>query len=342
MTKLITTEDWFRDQPWIDRPDANIDRFLDTASANYDFDLRQKLTEWRDRGIVIFEQVVDPALIDAYLADIAYLKEHHKAYTMTAELRGSQNPIAHYTREQLDMSGFKFNQMHQYSLAAVEMSLTREVMQFLAAIFEAPPVLQQSLTFYMGSQQPIHLDYPYVRIQTRLAHLAATWIPLEDIHPDSGPLAYYPGSHKTDVSGFFDWGGGSILYEPDSDKKPIEFSYYLADRMKETKSEPQVFLPKKGDVLIWHGNLSHEGTKIVDQARTRRSYVTHYTSLPAYPSDFMKPNALETGEFVERHGGYCFQNPWTTGPFLPSWQKAFPESPTVRFKRLAQRILGRG
>jgi ectoine hydroxylase-related dioxygenase (phytanoyl-CoA dioxygenase family) len=60
----------------------------------------------------------------------------------------------------------------------------------------------QSLTFYKGSQQSIHVDYPYVRCQTQLAKLAASWIPLEDIHPESGPLVYYPGSHKTEISDF--------------------------------------------------------------------------------------------------------------------------------------------
>ena len=69
--------------------------------------------------------------------------------------------------EQLDLDGFKFNQLHLVSFAAVEMSLTRQVVEFLAAIFQAPPVLMQSLTFFKGSQQPIHLDYPYVRVQTK-------------------------------------------------------------------------------------------------------------------------------------------------------------------------------
>lgn len=177
----------------------------------------------------------------------------------------------------------------------------------------------QSLTFTKGSQQPIHIDYPYVRTQTKLAHLAASWIPLEDVHADSGPLAYYPGSHKIDASGFFDWGNGSILLEPDSTRSPMDFAHFLWDRMAAQGIKPEIFSPKKGDLLIWHGNLAHEGTKILSPDRTRKSYVTHYTSLEAYPPPHMHKNALETGASVTENGGYSFDLPWLKNTLkLPS------------------------
>ena len=71
-----------------------------------------------------------------------------------------------------------------------------------------PPVVMQSLTFQKGSEQPVQVDSPYVRCQAKLAHLAANWISLEHVSPQSGPLAYYPGSHRVEISGFFDWGVG--------------------------------------------------------------------------------------------------------------------------------------
>ena len=55
--------------------------------------------------------------------------------------------------------------------------------------------LFQSINFLKGSQQRSHSDsihmttFPY-------GNLIAVWVALEDIHPDSGPLHYYPGSHK--------------------------------------------------------------------------------------------------------------------------------------------------
>jgi ectoine hydroxylase-related dioxygenase (phytanoyl-CoA dioxygenase family) len=107
----------------------------------------------------------------------------------------------------------------------------------------------------------------------------------------SHPLVYYPGSHKTEISDFFDWGDGSILFESDSKRQPHELSVYLAERMKNAGIEPEVFCPKKGDVFIWHGNLSHEGSKILNEELTRRSYVTHFTSLDAYPPEHKHSSA---------------------------------------------------
>jgi ectoine hydroxylase len=40
--------------------------------------------------------------------------------------------------------------------------------------------------------------------------------------------------------------------------------------------EPREFLPRKGDVLIWHANLLHGGRAIAAPGATRRSLVAHY------------------------------------------------------------------
>ena len=304
--KLITQKDWMSSRTWIDLDNADIQRYLARVSDSVGYDLERKLRDWQTRGVVIFEGVVDRSLIDALLSDVEYLRRNHRDFELSAEIKGVQKDIATFTDEELDSDGVKFNSIHSISRAAGRLSLTAAVTEFLGHVFGSPACALQSLTFYRGSQQPAHVDYPYVRCQTKLAHLAASWIPLEDIHPDAGPLAYYPGSHHPDVSGFFDWGHGSILLEPDSVKTPIELSRYLEDRVKEAAISPQIFLPKRGDVLIWHGNLIHEGTAIKDPALTRKSYVTHYTSLDAYP----KEHRRDDGGGLALNGGYAYDYPW--------------------------------
>jgi ectoine hydroxylase-related dioxygenase (phytanoyl-CoA dioxygenase family) len=312
---LTTAQDWIESRPWIDCESADVRSYVARVSEQAGFDLLSKLQEWRERGVVIFERVVDEALIDALLNDIEYLRRHHRDFELGAELKGVQKSIAEFSATELDSDGVKFNSIHSISLAAAMLSLTGEVTTFLRHIFESPPCVLQSLTFYRGSQQPAHIDYPYVRCQTRLAHLAASWIPLEDIHADSGPLAYYPGSHRTELSGFFDWGQGSILLEPGSERSPQEFADYLRSRMRACGIERKIFLPKRGDVLLWHGNLVHEGTVIQDPARTRKSYVTHYTSLQGYPPAHRRAD----GAGVSAHGGFAYDYPWLCNPRqLPS------------------------
>lgn len=311
--KLVFREqDWLDGRPWIDLPDADIDAYVDRLSEGAGFDLRHALHLWRRDGVVLFENVVDRRLIDALIGDIDYLREHYRDFDLLVETAGIQKHILDLTAEELNSPGLKFNSIHTISRAAARLSLTREVSVFLSHVFRDSPCAMQSLTFYKGSQQPIHVDYPYVRCQSQVAQLAASWIPLEDIHPDAGPLAYYPSSHHSEISGFFDWGDGSVLLEPDSSRTPMELSDYLAERMLAAGIPQRVYCPRKGDVLVWHGNLSHEGTAIRDAALTRKSYVTHYTSLGAYPKAHLKPEAPEGGWIAREHGGHVFEYSWLT------------------------------
>lgn len=316
---MIRVNHWMEGRPWLDLDNADIQGYVARVADEAGFDLMAALERWRTDGVVIFEGVVDTQLIDALLADVEYLRRHHRDFDLGVEVRGKQCRIQDIGREELDSPGIKFNSIHAISLAASKLSLTREVSVFLGHVFRGPPCALQSLTFYMGSQQPTHVDFPYVRCQSPLAHLAASWIPLEDIHADAGPLAYFAGSHRTEVSGFFDFGGGSIVLEPDSTRDPQELSDYLDERMRQAGIQPRVFLPKKGDVLVWHGNLSHAGTVIRDASRSRKSYVTHYTSLEAYPPGHRQTGAPELGARFQAHGGYVFSYPWLVDPKqLPS------------------------
>lgn len=301
---------WMSSRPWLDLDRPDIGRYVEKVGDEAGFDLRSALEAWHRDGVVLFEGAVDRSLIDALLHDIDYLRANYADFDLGVEVSGVQKHIRDLMPDELESAGLKFNSIHSISLAASRLSLTKHVAVFLRHVFGDAACAMQSLTFYKGSQQPIHVDYPYVRCQSRLAHLAASWIPLEDIHPDSGPLAYYPGSHKTEVSGFFDWGGQSIVLEPDSTQTPIELSDYLEGRMRMAGIPPKVYCPRKGDVLIWHGNLSHAGTAINDDSLTRKSYVTHYTSLEAYPKAHLKPGAPESGVICKDNGGYVFEYSW--------------------------------
>jgi phytanoyl-CoA hydroxylase len=323
---VVTERDWYEDRPWVDDPSADIDAYVRQEPAHLRDELRSKLLEWRRDGIVVFERGADPELIDEFMADVEYLIEHPTDFELSVERWGTQRPIREFSPADLRGDGIKLNVIHSISLAATRLSLSSAAISFLAHVFREEPVVLQSLTFLRGSQQPVHLDYPYVRCQTRISQLAASWIAMEDVQEDSGPLAYFPGSHKVDMLGFYDWGGGSILLEPDSKRTPSEFAEHLYARLAELGIERRVFVPKKGDILIWHGALAHEGMAVRRPDATRRSYVTHYTSLRSYPAAHAKPEALETRAYVSEHGGYSFEYPWLESDRrLPSWQRVTPQ-----------------
>ena len=53
--------------------------------------------------------------------------------------------------------------------------------------------------------------------------------------------------------------------------------------LSQNQFEKEVFLPKKGDVIIWHANLIHGGAPVTDPSLTRKSMVVHY-----YAKDVIK------------------------------------------------------
>jgi len=91
--------------------------------------------------------------------------------------------------------------------------------------------------------------------------------------------------------------------------------------MEEAGIARQEFFPRRGDVLIWHGNLPHEGTAVRDPRRTRKSYVTHYTAEATLPG-WMR-NFDESGNpiGVFENGGFSYRYRWFDGKVcLPSWE----------------------
>lgn len=311
MSSYLAAPEWTASVPWIDRPDADIGAYVRGLPRSEQDWAEHHLTTWRRDGIIVFEKAVDGATIDALLNDIDYLIRHHRDFELGVELQGRQYPrIAEVDEVALSEPGTKFNNLHTISQAALRACLNASAMRFMRHVFADAPALIQTLTFFKGSQQPVHLDYPYVRIQTKIAQLTASWLALEDISPDAGALAYWPGAHDVTRLGLFDWGGGSILHEPDSTRTPAEFSAYLQTRLDGMGLRKQAFTPKRGDVLIWHALMPHEGTTIHDQSLSRKSLVTHFTSSSAYPEHFKKPDAEAKGHVTELNGGRYFHEVW--------------------------------
>ena len=79
--------------------------------------------------------------------------------------------------------------------AALKVLLAPKLVRFLSLIFDAEPLLFQSLTFECGSEQGMHQDSAYVVVSSPM-ELVASWTALEDIRPDSGELQYFEGSHR--------------------------------------------------------------------------------------------------------------------------------------------------
>jgi ectoine hydroxylase-related dioxygenase (phytanoyl-CoA dioxygenase family) len=164
---------------------------------------------------------------------------------------------------------FKVNDLYLCEPVMRETALHSRLAAILQRLIGDTPVLCNTLSFTRGSQQPEHIDSLYMTPRTP-NHLAATWIALEDCHPDAGPLFYYPGSHRIPLYLFSDGSHHWIQDEGDA------WTKYILGKLSVGNYQRESFAAKRGDVFIWHANLVHGGSAINDESRTRRSLVSHY------------------------------------------------------------------
>jgi hypothetical protein len=152
-----------------------------------------------------------------------------------------------------------------------------KVLEITDLLFGRTTLPFQTIMGHKGSAQNVHSDSIHMTTYP-LGYLIANWVAFEDIHEDSGPLEYYPRSHRmipsllsSDISiapHEFKAKGYSIYserYEPQIRR------YVDASGLK-----PEYFLAEKGDVLFWHANLLHGGAPRKNQQLSRKALVCHY------------------------------------------------------------------
>ncbi len=162
-----------------------------------------------------------------------------------------------------------------------ELCLDRRLTSCLEGLVHDEPFVCNTLSLEFGSQQDYHVDTLYMPSSPN--GMVASWIALEDIVPDSGPLQFYPRSHRIPPYLFSHGKRNAITEEMESFKK------YYDEEISERNLEPATFIPNAGDVFIWHEQLYHGGAKILNPQRTRRSLVTHYFRVKDFlPNDIVR------------------------------------------------------
>lgn len=164
---------------------------------------------------------------------------------------------------------FKVNDLYLRNAGMRDAVMSARLGAILHELLDEEAVVINTLSCEYGTQQPDHLDTLYMTPQTP-GRLIASWVALEDVAADSGPLRYYPESNHIEPYRFED---GSFHFRPDEMQ---QWSDYMAGEVDRHGLAETRFLARRGDLFLWDAWLLHGGSEIATPGVTRRSLITHY------------------------------------------------------------------
>ncbi len=243
------------DIPWIDQENALLNMSEQPGWDQLSPARQQKVQQFIEQGYVVLENFFDAE-------DTQALNE-----TVDQMLKSGRADF-NYTGRKI------FNLFEKSPLADQRFFRQPELMQFLSFLLGKPVIPFQTLNFTEGSEQRAHSDSIHMTTEPK-GYLIATWIALEDVSDDCGPLFYFPKSHRLPFVSTEHYDAGNTKWTIGAHSNR-QYEDAIEQLIQTHGLQKQVFLPKRGDVLIWHANLLHGGSKILKPGTTRKSMVCHY------------------------------------------------------------------
>jgi Phytanoyl-CoA dioxygenase (PhyH) len=250
--------------PWLDCADAGerIDRKL--AAGEITAEQSEQCRRWSQDGYLILPRLIEPEILDRVWDGYERAISAGRI-KLTADPAGEDDP--HPGR---------FLNPHKKSGAFCEILKHAGLLDAIRLLMDREPRVLQTIASHKGSEQPEHSDSIHMTTYP-LGYLTAAWIAFEDIHPSSGPLVYYPGSHRLPYVFSKDVEISETDYAREGYASyQAKYEPYIQKLIGEHGLHPHHFHAKKGDVLIWHANLLHGGSRRADLRWSRRAVVVHF------------------------------------------------------------------
>jgi hypothetical protein len=250
--------------PWLDRPDAfeRVEEKLRNGEITSEEATRCRY--WAANGYIIIRSLISSTILDS-------VWEAYERAIRAGRIRLAADPAGPG-----DPYPGRFLNPHKKAGGFCKILKHPGLLQWIRVLMEREPKPLQTIASHKGSQQGLHSDSIHMTTYP-LGYLTAAWIAFEDIHPDSGPLVYYPGSHRLPYVFSKDVGITERDFKQDGyTSYAARYEPYIRGLVEKHGLKPDHFHARKGDVLIWHANLIHGGSARRNLEWSRRAVVSHF------------------------------------------------------------------
>lgn len=250
--------------PWLDRPNAAEELERKLAEGQITADQAEVCRHWMRDGYAVIPGLIPHSELDRIWSAYESAVRANRV-RLEPEPGGMNDPYPG-----------RFLNPHLHVPELRELLENQGIRKWLAVLMEREILPFQTITAHKGSQQKTHSDAIHMTTYP-LGYMTAAWIAFEDIHADSGPLAYYPGSHRLPYYLSREVGIGPEEYRQRGyDVYSEKYEPFVEALIEEKNLKPSYFRAKKGDVLLWHHNLLHGGSRRNNLDLPRKSVVCHY------------------------------------------------------------------
>lgn len=240
--------------PWLDIINSGKDIENHPVFCHFPEGIETQLLKWYKNGYLIWEQFLDGETVDTINQEID-------------ELLHKDEVGFNYTQRKI------FNAYRQ-SFTIRKVIKDKRLLELLSFILDKKVLPFQTINFLKSSEQQAHSDWIHMSTFPK-GYLIAAWFALEDITLEQGPVSYFPGSHLLPYLNNSDYENSANAMKVDGEANK-KYEKIITSLVEEHPLQKQIFTAKKGDMLVWHGNLIHGGEPMLHKDLTRKSMVVHY------------------------------------------------------------------
>lgn len=244
-------------------------------------------------GVPLVENPLFPSLVDSLGLDNETrrigLDLHEKGFAIVTFPDAEFDAVAGRIKQELSLAfdfdgwrregwaknqGLRIQDAWKSCADVRRLAVNEHIQELLSRLYGRRAFPFQTLNFPVGTQQHYHTDaVHFSSVPERF--MCGVWVALEDISEDSGPLVYYPSTHRLPIF-VNEHLSVSALESAGPFDNYATFEELWQELIDGLGLKPERFCVRKGEALIWAANLLHGGDRHHNPALTRWSQVTHY------------------------------------------------------------------